>query len=140
LTFNLWHNWLRTSAGPDARIGVMLPGLAICNSLLGPRRPGGWEPSDRIDTTNEAFGHLLRQPNSVGASGHRQTIWLQGPAFSFGKTDSLEITQHFPKGETDTTEDARGQTQPIQSWGVPEPVSRWSSSSDEGNQADIQKT
>lgn len=117
----------------------MLPGLAICNSLLGPRRPGGWEPSDTVDTMNGAFGHLLRQPGPVDAPSHSQNIWLEGPAFSFGKTDSLEITQHFPGDEADTTEDARAQVQSIQSWGVPEPTSRWSSSSDEENQADLQK-
>jgi len=88
---------------------------------------------------NEAFGELLRQPNSACAPSHSQTTWLEGPAFSFGKTDSLEITQHFPKDETDTAEDARAQAQLIQPWGVPEPVSRWSSSSDEGNQADLKK-
>ncbi|KAG0131635.1 hypothetical protein HOY82DRAFT_645907 [Tuber indicum] len=124
---------------PDARIGLVLPGLVICNSLFGPRRPEDWEQSDTVSAMSEAFGHLLRQPSSVNASSHSQAIQLEGPAFSFGKTDSLEITQHSPKDETDEGEAISAQAQPIQPWGVPEPVSRWSSSSDDGGQADLQK-
>ncbi|KAG0635922.1 hypothetical protein HOY80DRAFT_402270 [Tuber brumale] len=119
---------------PNARIGLVFPGLVICNSLLGPRRPEDWDASDTVSAMNEAFGHLLRQPSSADASGHSQAIQLKGPAFSFGK-----ITQHSPKDETGEREGIRVQAQPIQSWGAPEPVSRWSSSSDDMGQANPQK-
>ncbi|PWW78289.1 hypothetical protein C7212DRAFT_281284 [Tuber magnatum] len=125
--------------GPDARTGAVLPGLAICNSLIGPRRPGGWEPSDTVGAMNEAFGHLLRMPGSVRAPRLSQASRLKGPVFGFGRTDSLEITHRSPKDETDKAEGAGAQVQSIQSWGAPEPMSRWSSSSDEGSQADLQK-
>ncbi|RPA89806.1 hypothetical protein L873DRAFT_1720379 [Choiromyces venosus 120613-1] len=125
----------------DAHVGVMLPGLAVCNSLLGPRRPGGWEPGDPTSTMNYAFEHLLRQPDSIDAPSHSQAIPHEGPAFSFSKTDSLETTQHSPKDEMGDMENTRAQVQTSQSWGVsePEPVSRWSSSTDEGTRADLQR-
>ncbi|CUS14109.1 unnamed protein product [Tuber aestivum] len=123
---------------PDARTGVVLPGLAICNSLIGPRRPGSWAPSDATNSVNETFVHLLRQPGSIRAPRRSQTIRLKIPVFSIGRTDSLEIPQHPSKGEVGRAEDTGTQAQLVQSWGAPGSVSRWSSS-DEGGQADPQK-